>query len=85
MDAAGGLQKLLISMDLLDPPPELPEEQQQQQQQSGGMGGSTLGGGAAAQRGEAEAEAERRWWHKYMPVHKVGSGSSLPSCTCWRT
>lgn len=70
VDAAGGLQQLLISMDLLDPPPPpLP----------GTPEAAALEAAAAAavvaKQAAAEAEqarlAARPWWHKYMPVRKM--------------
>ncbi|PSC68115.1 mitochondrial import inner membrane translocase subunit Tim17-A [Micractinium conductrix] len=56
VDAAGGLQQLLVSMDLLDPPPQQEEQQQEQQEQ---------------EEQQREASAPRPWWHQYLPVQKM--------------
>ena len=62
VDAVGGLQQLLISLDLLDPPPAAQRQQQAEQ---------VAAAGAAADV-QPSPPTPRPWWHNYLPVRKVG-------------
>lgn len=67
VDAAGDLQKFLISLDLLDPPPPpLPGSPE-------ALAAEAAAAEAAARAAAAEqaALAARPWWHRYLPVRRM--------------
>lgn len=70
VEAAGGLQQLLISMDLLDPPPPPPpgSPEAAAAQAAAQAAAATAAAAAAAQQ---QAEQARPWWHQYMPLRRM--------------
>ncbi|KAL4427821.1 hypothetical protein ABPG75_001910 [Micractinium tetrahymenae] len=75
IQVAGGFAQLLVSMDLLDPPPQPaqpPAEAEQQQSSHTSRSGRAEGAAAAAAAGQAgQPPAARPWWHKYLPIKKM--------------
>ncbi|PRW56707.1 mitochondrial import inner membrane translocase subunit tim17 [Chlorella sorokiniana] len=78
VEAAGGLQQLLIAVDLLDPPPPPPPGSPEAAAAEAAAQAAAAaaaaqaaapgaaGAAAAAQQGEA-----RPWWHQYLPLRRM--------------
>ena len=64
LNAAGGLQHMLIALDLLDPPPGWLEQQQRRREEEEAAA-------EAARRADEERTEPRPWWHHYLPLRKV--------------
>lgn len=91
IEAAGGFAQLLVSMDLLDPPPQPAVELEQHQPSTSNRSSSAVGaanmaaGSAAGQAGEQPAA--RRWWHEYLPIKRVGAelvDALCRFCSAWQ-
>lgn len=67
VDAAGGLQQFLISLDLLDPPPPPAPGSPE----AAAAEAAAAVEAAARQVAEQQALAERPWWHRYLPVRRM--------------
>ncbi len=80
IEAAGGFAQLLVSLDLLDPPPQPPAEAEQPHSSS------SAEAGAAAAAGQAGGQpSSRPWWHEYLPIKRVGSMCTDCWRVCWRS
>ncbi|KAL4442039.1 hypothetical protein ABPG77_011300 [Micractinium sp. CCAP 211/92] len=66
IEAAGGFAQLLVSLDLLDPPPQPPAKAEQPHSSS------SAEAGAAAAAGQAGGQpSSRPWWHDYLPIKRM--------------